>query len=306
MTRTESGGEALRPAYMSVFADHERGVLDFARARFTRATPQGTQGPVACQGGLHGDRSARDDLVSLGQEAQPFASGKSMPAVAVDFPLRGEWVAANTPAERVPSHGTDQLAQRYAYDFIRIDRARRGWKFYRGPVLRSVVLGTPLEECYGWSAPIYAPFPGVVVVAEDGEPERNPVHLARDLTLVLKHAFTFNPTRGAAALRAVLGNHVILKREDSDVHAFLAHASCGSICVVPGQRVQSGQELARVGHSGNSTAPHLHFHLMDGPDIVHAKGLPCCFRQFEVLRDKAWVRVVDGLPAKREFIRCEV
>ena len=41
--------------------------------------------------------------------------------VVVDFPLRGEWAAANTPAHRIPSHGTDMLGQRYAFDFVRID-----------------------------------------------------------------------------------------------------------------------------------------------------------------------------------------
>jgi len=38
-------------------------------------------------------------------------------AIIVDFPLRGEWVAPNTPGSKVPSHGTDQLGQRYAFDF---------------------------------------------------------------------------------------------------------------------------------------------------------------------------------------------
>ena len=42
-------------------------------------------------------------------------------AAVVDFPLRGEWRAVNTPAERVPSHGTDYFGQRYAYDFMRFD-----------------------------------------------------------------------------------------------------------------------------------------------------------------------------------------
>ena len=47
--------------------------------------------------------------------------------VVVDFPLRGEGVAFNSPGDRVPSHGTDMLGQRFAYDFIRVDR-RKGWQ----------------------------------------------------------------------------------------------------------------------------------------------------------------------------------
>jgi hypothetical protein len=41
-------------------------------------------------------------------------------AVIVDFPLRGErWVAENTPGDRIPSHGTDMLGQRFAYDLLK-------------------------------------------------------------------------------------------------------------------------------------------------------------------------------------------
>jgi murein DD-endopeptidase MepM/ murein hydrolase activator NlpD len=224
-------------------------------------------------------------------------------AIAVDFPLRGEWVAANTPAERVPSHGTDQLGQRYAYDFLRIDRARPGWKFHRRSALRALLIGVALEDCYGWSAPILAPFDGMVITAQDGERERNPVHVARDLAVVLKHALTFKP--GVTALGRVLGNHLILRKADEDVYAFFAHARFGSIRVAAGQAVRCGEELAQVGHSGNSTAPHLHFHLMDGPDILTARGLPCCFTAYEAWRDGEWVSVREGLPGRREFVRRE-
>lgn len=235
----------------------------------------------------------------------PGACSDAPSPIPVDFPLRGEWVAAHTPAERVPSHGTDQLAQRYAYDFMRIDRTRRGWKFCRAPVVRSLLLGAPLEQCYGWSAPIYAPFSGTVVTAEDGELDRNPAHIARDLALVLKNALTFDPAAGSSALKAVFGNHIILRKTEEEVYAFFAHARHGSVRVGRGERVSSGQQLAQVGHSGNSTAPHLHFHLMDGPDILTARGLPCCFKEYEAFHEGSWTCVRDGLPGKREFVRHE-
>lgn len=41
--------------------------------------------------------------------------------VIVEFPLRGEWMAPNTPGKKVPSHGTDQLGERYAFDFLQVD-----------------------------------------------------------------------------------------------------------------------------------------------------------------------------------------
>jgi murein DD-endopeptidase MepM/ murein hydrolase activator NlpD len=222
-------------------------------------------------------------------------------AVVVDFPLRGEWTAYHTPAERVPSHGVDQLGQRYAYDFVRIDQDRDGWRM--SPIVgwRHWILGVPLDRYYAWGASIHAPFSGTVTACVDGWPERNPVRFATDLGVVLKHALTFDPAR--QGLTPVLGNHVVLHMPGTHVYALIAHARTGSIQVRPGDDVESGRHLADVGHSGNSTAPHLHFHLMDSPDLLTARGVPCHFRHYEALRDGSWVAVAAGMPGKREFVR---
>jgi hypothetical protein len=211
-------------------------------------------------------------------------------------------VAYHTPAERVPSHGVDQLGQRYAYDFLRIDREQEGWKFCRDSMWHYHVLGARLDNCYGWAEPIHAPFAGTVAASQDGWPERNPVHFLRDLAVVLKNALTFDPAK-ADALRSVLGNYVVLESAERGVHALIAHARTGSIRVRRGDAILAGQHIADVGHSGNSTAPHLHFQLMDGPDLLTARGLPCSFREYEVLRGAAWLKVTAGMPGKREFVR---
>ncbi len=83
----------------------------------------------------------------------------------------------------------------------------------------------------------------------------------------------------------------------------LAHARCGSLQVHPGEKVRRGQLLAEVGHSGNSTAPHLHFHLMDRANLLEAQGVPCGFRAYQALRDGEWIAVKEGLPDKEEFLR---
>jgi len=177
--------------------------------------------------------------------------------IVVKFPLSGEWCAANTPGEKIPSHGTDWLGQTYAYDFFQIDWSKKGYKFYKSPVLSSLIFGAKLENTYCWSQPILAPFEGEVIEAKDGVAERNPVHIVRDLFVVLKNGYFF---RGKTndELHPVLGNFIILKRDDG-VYCLLAHARTGSVKVKTGQRVKEGQEVAEVGHSGNSTAPHLHF-----------------------------------------------
>ncbi len=223
--------------------------------------------------------------------------------LTVELPLHGEWTAVHTPADRVPSHGTHQLAQTYAYDFLRIDWDKPGYKFHTRSTVYYGALGVRLDECYGWSAPVMAPFTGEVVVAPDGWPERRRVHFVRDLAVVLKNAFTADLASGD--LRFVVGNHVVLRSPDG-VYALLAHLRCGSVLVGPGTAVRAGQPLAQVGHSGNSTAPHLHFQLMDGPDPLVAKGLPCAFACYEAFQAGAWKKVQGGIPAKRERIRRDV
>jgi len=211
-------------------------------------------------------------------------------------------VAYHTPAECVPSHGVDQLGQRYAYDFLRIDREQEGWKFCRDSMWLYHAVGAPLDSCYGWGEPIHAPFGGTVAAAHDGWAERDPVHFLRDMGVVLKNALTFDP-ENADALRSVLGNYVVLESAEKGVYALIAHARTGSIRVRQGDVVEAGRHVADVGHSGNSTAPHLHFQLMDGPDLVTARGLPCSFNEYEALRDGSWLRVNAGMPGKREFVR---
>ena len=217
--------------------------------------------------------------------------------IAVRFPLSGEWRAATTPSDKIPSHGTDCWGQTYAYDFIRIDWNEKGYRFYKTPVATRLIFGAKLEDTYGWSQPILSPFDGVVVEAQDGLKERNPVHVARDLFIVLKNAFFFQ-AKSHNELRSVLGNFVIIRR-DEDVYCLLAHARKDSIKVKAGQQVQEGQQVAEVGHSGNSTAPHLHFQLMDNPSLIEAKGLPCCFKGYKTYSDGSWKPVENGIPGKR-------
>jgi hypothetical protein len=222
--------------------------------------------------------------------------------VIVDFPLRGEWVAGSTPAEKIPSHGSNRLGQRFAYDFVRIEREGEDWKFFRPSLTAYVLFGIRLEDCYGWGEPIHAPFDGTIVTAKDGWAERKRLHLLTDFALVLKNTLFFDPEK-AKDLRSVLGNHVTLKMKDEEIYAFFAHARCGSVQVHEGDQVTVGQHLADVGHSGNSTAPHLHFHLMDRANIIEAQGVPCGFREYLALDGDVWKVVTEGIPGKREFIR---
>ncbi len=220
--------------------------------------------------------------------------------VIVDFPLRGEWFAPNTPGKKIPSHGTDMLGQRYAYDFVGIEPQSKGTRFYRPSPLQYLTLGVRLKDCFGWGQPIYAAAPGVVVWVEDGLPERNPVHPARDLAILFKSAWTFD-AKQSSAFWYLAGNHIII--ETSGGYAVYAHAQTGSIKVSLRDQVVTGQHLANVGHSGNSTAPHLHFQLMDQQDPCQSQGILCCFREYEVFHQGIWQVVQNGIPKATDRIR---
>jgi murein DD-endopeptidase MepM/ murein hydrolase activator NlpD len=157
-----------------------------------------------------------------------------------------------------------------------------------------------LQEFFGWGQPIFAAAGGTVVQAEDGWPERNPVHPVRDFLIRVRNARAF-ASKQAKDYRILAGNFIVV--ETSDGYAVYAHAQTGSIMVSPGERVTPGQHLAKVGHSGNSTAPHLHFQFMDHPDPWQAQGLPCCFREYEVFQDGAWRLAQDGIPKATDRLR---
>jgi hypothetical protein len=215
--------------------------------------------------------------------------------VLVDAPLRGEWVATQTPAHRVPSHGTDYLGQRFAFDFLQIKPTSR-LPYERG-FWRHLLAFLPAQSFLCWDQPVFSVLDGVVATIGDGWPDRLKINLA---TALLGGLFR-NPRITAGDLRPLAGNYVIVASEAGV--AFYAHLRRGSISVRPGQQVKRGEVIGRVGNSGNTTMPHLHFHMMDRPSLAEAKGVACRFQQYERLHNGQWELVREGLPAKLERIR---
>jgi hypothetical protein len=218
--------------------------------------------------------------------------------VVVELPLRGEWSVERSPADRIPSHGTDMLGQRYAYDLVRTDH-RTGLHLHPAGTLRWLLIGGRTWDCYGWGQPVHAALDGVIVQAVDGVAERQWLHVARESWVAVKNTLAF-ARRGLDAAR-LAGNHVIMAT--GGMYALYAHLAPGSVVVTRGQQIRAGEVLGRVGHSGNSTAPHLHFHLMDSADPLQARGIPCAFSAYLVERDGQWQRVERGIPHRRERIR---
>ena len=117
---------------------------------------------------------------------------------------------------------------------------------------------------------------------------------------MVRNAVTFKESK----LPMILGNHVILRRADG-IFAGFAHLRPGSVAVAVGESVRTGDVLGRVGHTGNSTNPHLHFQLMDSVDLMKAQGIPVAFRSYEVRAGDGWRPVSDGIPRRAERIRYE-
>lgn len=220
--------------------------------------------------------------------------------IIVAFPLRGEWLSPNTPGTKIPSHGTNQLGARYAYDFIQVDWNRKGYPAYRVSFPQYLVFGVPLNNYYCWGQEVYSPCDGIVVAASDGYEERARTNLITDMTNAYKNSHYFDPEKDN--VQTVAGNYMIIKYS-SGIYAALCHLQAGSVQVAVGQKVTKGAFIGKVGHSGNSFAPHLHFQLMGSSDIATAKGLPCAFEEYERYQNGAWVKVTNGVPTKKDRIR---
>ena len=83
-----------------------------------------------------------------------------------------------------------------------------------------------------------------------------------------------------------------------DVIALYAHLQPRSLKVRSGDRVRRGQVLGLVGNSGNSVAPHLHFHVMDGPSPLDSNGLPYLIDSFLVTATSPGTEAFDTAEAQ--------
>ncbi|MFD4024696.1 M23 family metallopeptidase [Streptomyces sp. NPDC058576] len=198
--------------------------------------------------------------------------GEPRPPVEVDPPVTGRWTALNSPADKVPSHGTHAYGQTYAIDILADPEtgeapARPAFRWI-WPLFR------PGRAFPAFGAPLLAVADATVVRASDGQRD----HLSRNSLLGLVYLMLIEGNiRSIVGAHRIIGNHVILDLGDG-VYAAYAHAQRGSLRVRAGDTVRAGQRIARCGNSGNTTEPHLHFHLMDGPDPDDARGIPFTWR----------------------------
>lgn len=192
--------------------------------------------------------------------------------LVVEVPGAGWWQARNSPARRVPSHGTDAFGSSHAIDLVPVDARGRS-----GPVGWRTLLATEDPACFaGWGRTVTAPVDGTVALVHDGAPD---ARVRRSPVAYLGFART-QADRARQGMAGLAGNCVVLDVGAGGPFVLVAHLRNGSVRVRPGERVAAGQPLGACGNSGNSTQPHVHLQVTDSLDWTRARGLPLAFAAY--------------------------
>ncbi|GAA1188425.1 M23 family metallopeptidase [Nesterenkonia xinjiangensis] len=187
--------------------------------------------------------------------------------IDLDYPSSGKWLVENSPADRVPSHGTSVFASAYAIDFAPVSTSGRTAPMRLGSFIRP----EPPHRFPGFRRPILSPIDGVVVATRDDAPD----HVAHRGLPSLSYALS-QRQRVAGGWESLAGNYVFIESDGAVIA--LCHLQQASVAVGPGQRVSPGEIIAGCGNSGNSTEPHLHVQAVDSTDIGSARPIPVTFR----------------------------
>jgi Peptidase family M23 len=200
------------------------------------------------------------------------------PVVVIAPPLRGErYVSADSCCDAtrhtraaLPVNGRVWLAQRYAVDWEQLDDQAR---IYRGPQA-----DVNSYTIYGREAVAVAD--AKVISVTDGLPNQTPGQYPTNILI-----------------EQADGNSVVLDL-GAERYALYAHLQPGSIRVHVGDAVKRGQTIGLVGNSGNSVAPHLHFHVMSTPSPLAANGLPYEIDTFRVTAATPGTKALDEAEEK--------
>jgi hypothetical protein len=220
---------------------------------------------------------------------------KELPLV-VAAPLRGgPWIAGNGPSNAghhrrmlLALNGRVSISQRFAYDFMKLGE---DGKAVQGDRSKN-------ENWFGYGSEVLAVADGIISEAQDDIAENSPLTPKRPIPI--------------PSAKTVGGNFLILNLGNGNF-AFYAHMQPNSFRVKLGDRVRRGEILGRLGNSGNSDAPHLHFQISNAQSISDGEGLPFVFESFDVLgeaqllealgleaREDRWKLQSDAVPGRRQ------
>jgi len=163
-----------------------------------------------------------------------------------EMPFLGEWYVFWGGTNRFQNYHYAYANQRYAYDFVKVQN-------------NSTYSDLPTRNgnYYAFGETIVAPCHGTVVTIEDGIVDNTPGEM--------------NENQPA-------GNYIVIAHAHNEF-SFIAHFECNSILVNVGDTVVTGQPIGRCGNSGNSSEPHIHFHVMDSADLHESTSLNIRFSE---------------------------
>jgi murein DD-endopeptidase MepM/ murein hydrolase activator NlpD len=165
----------------------------------------------------------------------------------LELPFRGEWRVFWGGRNLVDNYHFAFYGQRFAYDFAVVKSGRS----FQGN-------GRSNRDYYAFGKPVYAAGSGIVVEAVDGIADNDP---------------------GEVNSAQAAGNHVVIDHQNGEF-SFTAHFQQGSVRVKLGQRVNRGDRLGLCGNSGQTTQPHVHFHLAKSSALNQNLSLPAQFRNY--------------------------
>ena len=179
----------------------------------------------------------------------------SGPVPVLGAPLKGnQFISANTttlvnnqhPIYQITYRGNTVVPERYCVDWNKIDATGNP---YHGDL-------TLYTNWYIYGQNVYAVENGTIIAVTDGMPDQSPVGTVSNVNLY----------NGG-------GNSVVIYIAGVG-YAIYGHMIPNSIMVKAGQEVIKGQIIGKVGNSGNSQAPHLHFGLHTEYPYYISEGLP--------------------------------
>jgi hypothetical protein len=167
---------------------------------------------------------------------------------------------------------------RFAYDFVLLDDEL---KMYEDTPTRN-------EDFFCWGKPILGPGDGEIVALERNSPDNSyntfpafdvEAHIRDPETEMKKH----------------LGNFLMIDHGGGE-YSVLAHMMKGSVKSREGATIRKGEMIGRLGNSGDSFFPHLHYQLQNGPGILKPEGLPSKFESFDLMMGNEVKRLENACP----------
>jgi hypothetical protein len=204
------------------------------------------------------------------QASADLAIRKPASANTYRFPLHGRWTIFAGPS--FDAHHRWTAPEQFAYDIAK--RGPNGLSHKRD--------GRRFADYFAYGKEVLAAADGRVVamtegVAEDVTAMRRPDETAEAFLARLVREQGERLKRGSVA-----GNYVVIDHGNGEF-SLSAHLKPGSVRVKVGDVVKAGQVIGRVGSSGNSTEPHLHFQVCDKPDALMCAGIPVQFANLDIL-----------------------